>query len=220
MKEKYVAFNILSMVGQDSTFEQLSKSMEPEELEKAIGHKYFKREGTPGNYKYYYTEADWKAGKSSTQESKEDFKFKDIHITSLKEGGMSIDAIIDGKKIGPVKMSKEDVNNFSEKTNRQELAKKYLRNREGEGSKSTDIIKKDGKRYKLQSNGKYMEVSEHGLTRREHEVHYDKLKEGATKFNDSNSQFYKDHINAANESLETSKKLSDKEYTKEELEKK
>lgn len=60
MKEKYVAFNILSMVGQDSTFEQLSKSMESDEIEKAIGHKYFKREGTPGNYKYYYTEADWK----------------------------------------------------------------------------------------------------------------------------------------------------------------
>ena len=32
-------------------------------LEKA---KYYKREGTPGNYKYYYTKEEW--GKSKTQE--------------------------------------------------------------------------------------------------------------------------------------------------------
>lgn len=32
-------------------------------LEKAIGHKYFKREGSPGKYKYYYTEAQYKKEK-------------------------------------------------------------------------------------------------------------------------------------------------------------
>jgi len=39
------------------------------DIEKSMIHKYFKREGTPGNYKYYYTEADYKAGKSHSEES-------------------------------------------------------------------------------------------------------------------------------------------------------
>ena len=34
-----------------------------DEIEKALNHKYFKREGTPGNYKYYYTEAEYKEAK-------------------------------------------------------------------------------------------------------------------------------------------------------------
>ena len=38
-------------------------------IEKSIGHKYFKREGNPGSYKYYYTEADYKAGKSSGEKT-------------------------------------------------------------------------------------------------------------------------------------------------------
>ena len=36
---------------------------EVDAVEKAIGHKYFKREGTKGGYKYYYTEAEYKASK-------------------------------------------------------------------------------------------------------------------------------------------------------------
>lgn len=36
-------------------------------LEKA-NHKYFKREGSPGNYKYYYTEEEYKKSKGSTQQ--------------------------------------------------------------------------------------------------------------------------------------------------------
>lgn len=46
------------------------------DIEKALTHKYFKREGTPGHYKYYYTEADYKAGKSSSVEPKESKKDK------------------------------------------------------------------------------------------------------------------------------------------------
>ena len=36
-------------------------------IEKAGNHKYFKREGTPGNYKYYYTEAEYKQAKGGDQ---------------------------------------------------------------------------------------------------------------------------------------------------------
>jgi len=45
---------------------------EVDDIEKAIGHKYFKREGTKGSYKYYYTEADYKAGKSEGKSNEED----------------------------------------------------------------------------------------------------------------------------------------------------
>jgi len=97
-------------------------------LKKSMSHKYFKREGTPGNYKYYYTEADWKAGRNSESEEtdKKLPKIKDVHLASLKEGGMTIDAVVDGQKVGPVKLSKEDLNNFTDKTDRLELAKKYF----------------------------------------------------------------------------------------------
>lgn len=44
-------------------------------IEKAQSHKYFKREGTPGNYKYYYTEADYKAGKSNKY-TKDDIRYQ------------------------------------------------------------------------------------------------------------------------------------------------
>lgn len=80
-----VVQNILDTVGQDSTFEQLSKSMEPEELEKAMGHKYFKREGTPGNYKYYYTEAEYKQAKGEDENlGSESNRFRDIEENNPK----------------------------------------------------------------------------------------------------------------------------------------
>jgi len=39
-----------------------------DEIEKSISHKYFKREGTPGNYKYYYTEEEYKNKYEKTNE--------------------------------------------------------------------------------------------------------------------------------------------------------
>jgi len=63
MKQSEInALNILNNISADSTADILEKSM---------GHKYFKREGVPGHYKYYYTEADYKAGRSSTSEPEE-----------------------------------------------------------------------------------------------------------------------------------------------------
>ena len=60
MKQSEInALNILNNISADSTADTLEKSM---------GHKYFKREGVPGHYKYYYTEADYKAGRSSSSE--------------------------------------------------------------------------------------------------------------------------------------------------------
>lgn len=142
--------NILGIVEQDYTFEQLSKSMEPEELEKAMGHKYFKREGTPGNYKYYYTEAEYRAAK--------------------------------GKK-------PED--------------------------QSSEVIEKDGKKYKLQSNGKYLEISEQGMTKEQHIIQREKDREAAV---DVEGRLRKQREQSSIKNNEFASKLSDKEFTKEELE--
>jgi hypothetical protein len=52
----------------DKVRDAFEKGMIDEDtLEKATGHKYFKREGTPGNYKYYYTEAQYKKEKGEPQ---------------------------------------------------------------------------------------------------------------------------------------------------------
>ncbi|MFA5634226.1 MAG: hypothetical protein WC973_03690 [Candidatus Dojkabacteria bacterium] len=51
--------DIMKGIGSDTTADL---------LEKAMGHKYFKREGSPGNYKYYYTEAEYKKAKSKKTE--------------------------------------------------------------------------------------------------------------------------------------------------------
>lgn len=37
-------------------------------LEKAMSHKYFRREGGPGHYRYYYTEAEYKQAKGQKEE--------------------------------------------------------------------------------------------------------------------------------------------------------
>ena len=53
-------------------------------------------------------------------------KITGIHLFSLTKGGYAIEAKVNGKKVGPKKLSKEDVNYLTDKTNRIELAKKYL----------------------------------------------------------------------------------------------
>jgi len=60
----------LSMGEAKAIYGPLEKGAESEQLTKAMsggtrpGHKYYKREGTPGKYKYYYSEKDYKAGRS------------------------------------------------------------------------------------------------------------------------------------------------------------
>lgn len=48
-------------------------------LEKGINHKYFKREGTPGNYKYYYTEEQYKKEKAG-EKSGEVVRVGDVEL--------------------------------------------------------------------------------------------------------------------------------------------
>lgn len=137
----------------EQAFEQLDNV-----IQKSATHKYFKREGVPGNYKYYYTEAEYRAAK--------------------------------GKK--PEDRPSED--------------------------RPSEVIEKDGKKYKLQSNGKYLETSEHGLTKKEHlemaEQHYEnigKLLE-VDKVDEADKEQGRNVIHKMRAS-----KLSDKEFTKEEL---
>ena len=54
--------------------------MDQDMIEKAMNHKYFKREGTPGNYKYYYTEAEYKQAKG---ERGKEFKYGEINQEDL-----------------------------------------------------------------------------------------------------------------------------------------
>jgi len=56
-----------------NTVGSLLGDSEVDEIEKAIAHRYFKREGTKGNYKYYYTEADYKAGKSGGEHESNEY---------------------------------------------------------------------------------------------------------------------------------------------------
>ena len=53
-------------------------------------------------------------------------EIKGIHLYSLTGGGFAIEAIIDGVKSGPKKLSKEDVMTLTDKTDRKKLAEKYL----------------------------------------------------------------------------------------------
>lgn len=72
--------DIMKGIGPDITADILEKGMG--------GHKYFKREGTPGNYQYYYTEAEYNKtkGKSKSVSKKED-SFEEIkEDEDLKEG--------------------------------------------------------------------------------------------------------------------------------------
>ena len=55
-------------------------------------------------------------------------KITQIHIFSLQSGGMAIDAFVNGKKVGPVKWSREDVLSFTSNSDQLTLAVKYLLN--------------------------------------------------------------------------------------------
>ncbi|WP_176221490.1 hypothetical protein [Massilibacteroides vaginae] len=60
-------------------------------------------------------------------------RISDIHIYSLKTGSIAINCKIDGVPQHAVKMSREDVNSFGEKTDRYSLVSKYF----------SDTLKKD-----------------------------------------------------------------------------
>lgn len=146
----------------EQAFEQLDNV-----IQKSATHKYFKREGSPGNYKYYYTEDEYKEARGKGTEDKG----------------------------------------------------------------SSETIKKDGKIYKLQPNGKYLEISEHGLTKEQHETKKRKYLIDEDDARDAHTEAYskryshadrlhKEHMEAMKNRVlhqDMAKKLSDKEFTKEEL---
>jgi len=55
-------------------------------------------------------------------------RITEIHVFSLRGGGMAIDCYMNGKKVGPVKLSREDVLMWNDRTNQRMLAIKYLAN--------------------------------------------------------------------------------------------
>lgn len=73
----------------EQAFEQLDNV-----IQKSAPHKYFKREGTPGNYKYYYTEDEYNKEKEAKGNNKDfklkhllkqtENKFKQINISSIE----------------------------------------------------------------------------------------------------------------------------------------
>lgn len=141
--------DIMKGIGPDTTADLLEKSM---------GHKYFKREGTPGNYKYYYTEEEYNKAKGKKTEDKE--------------------------------------------------------------TNNPETIENDGKKYKLQPNGKYLEVSEQGMTKKQHEDkgYYHKVKT-LEKTNNTRAAIEQGkHLDKMDEHFKIASKLSNKEFTREELE--
>lgn len=68
-------------------------------------------------------------------------RISDIHVFSLKTGGMAISCVIDGVKQSGKKMSREDLNSFSDKTDRYSLASKYF----------SETLKKDPSQVKKES---------------------------------------------------------------------
>lgn len=68
-----------------------------------------------------------------------------------------------------------------------------------------------GKKYKKQPNGKWLEVSEHGMTKKEHVFQYGKHLKDAEERGVSDED-HKKHIREANNHDTIQEKLSDKEY--------
>lgn len=136
-------------------------------LEKARPHKYYKREGSPGNYKYYYTKEEYEKGKKKVEGGKEGLRINESQRKT-----------VENKPVG-------------------------------------STHEHNGKKYKKQANGKWLEVSEsHGLTKKEHE-----FKESSHRTMKEKVQHWgKAHEeNEEKKHQEAAPKLSDKEYTDEEV---
>lgn len=87
---------------------QIMQGIEPDStadiLEKGINHKYYKREGTPGNYKYYYTEEEYKKAKNPHDSR---FKFQKDTKVSFVKNGETINGIISDYDYNSVTFDKE-----------------------------------------------------------------------------------------------------------------
>ena len=136
-------------------------------LEKARPHKYYKREGSPGNYKYYYTKEEYKKKKKKVEGGKEGLRINESQRKT-----------VENKPVG-------------------------------------STHEHNGKKYKKQANGKWLEVSEsHGLTKKEHEFQSDVKKESASLAAKDKKYFTRDtKLESAKLHSEQASKLSDKEHS-------
>jgi hypothetical protein len=108
-------------------------------IQKARVTKYFKREGSPGNYKYYYTEADYNKAKgdSKTEGSEERLKER---LQGLES---SIKDAISNKKLSPD--DKDAIVVRLEKEYRRLGGKKSLGEIKGDSKESSSEKKEDKK---------------------------------------------------------------------------
>jgi len=89
--------DIMKGIGPDTTADLLEKA-----------HKYFKREGVPGNYKYYYTEAEYKEAKGSKEEYHDPrFKYRKGDEVSFTHKGEVIQGTISDYDYNSVTFKKE-----------------------------------------------------------------------------------------------------------------
>jgi hypothetical protein len=134
-------------------------------LEKARPHKYYRREGGPGNYKYYYTKEEYEQDKKKVEGGKEGLRINESQRKT-----------VENKPVG-------------------------------------SIHEHNGKKYKKQSNGKWVEVSEHGMTKEEHakelSLSGDRRIDRRTN---RNIKVREAQLASASEHYKQFLKLSDKEY--------
>ena len=136
-------------------------------LEKARPHKYYKREGSPGNYKYYYTKEEYEKEKKKVEGGKEGLRINESQRKT-----------VENKPVG-------------------------------------STHEHNGKKYKKQANGKWVEVSEHGMTKKEHE------ESSNQRMSYGSHPLMSERIDASNKMhQEAASKLSDKEYTDTDFEEK
>ena len=74
-----------------------------------------------------------------------------------------------------------------------------------------------GKRYKKQPNGKWMEVSEYDMTKKEHQMKGNSVRHEYYKKGDSMGDWDKNKVENASKHFKEASKLSDKEYDENEL---
>ena len=103
------------------------------DIEKSINHKYFKREGAPGNYKYYYTEEEYnKKGKSGEEVLRSKianhYNVSSAKLSTLKLDGTDSDIDLSRALNLPI-----DDTNFS---GVKETIKKLSENKKGNGVES------------------------------------------------------------------------------------
>lgn len=113
-------------------------------LEKSRQTKYFKREGTPGNYKYYYTKEEYEQAKGQPQPTKDSSQIKIADKTfKLSATGEGMQKYSDGQGTEYHSKKDEHINDFYKRVSesiKQDF--KHLEKKPGGGdSKGIDYLK-------------------------------------------------------------------------------